>query len=177
MADTSLSSDETPPFAPGWLTGVDLGGTKIEAAVLDPSGALRARLRRPTPRAYEAVVAEVAALVAEAEARAGAAAPRVGVGGPGSVSPRTGLMRNANSTALNGRALPEDLAAALGRPVIYANDADCLAASEAADGAGAGAQVVFAAILGTGVGGGLALNGRAWNGVNRMAGEWGHTPL
>lgn len=165
-------------------TGVDLGGTKIEAIVLDASGRERARRRAPTPRGdYEAGVRAIAALVEETERAAGvsptfAGAPRpVGFGVPGSLSPATGLIRNANSTWLNGRPLAADLAAALGRPVLLENDAKCLAASEAADGAARGARVAWAIILGTGVGSGIAVDGRPLRGRNAIAGEWGHMPL
>jgi fructokinase len=157
--------------------GVDFGGTKIEAAALDAEGRFVARVRGATPKAYEDGIATVVELVAEAERQAGATAAAVGVGGPGSRSPATGLMRNANSIQMNGRPFPEDLARALGRPVRYANDANCLALSEAVDGAGAGARTVFAAILGTGCGGGVAVDGRPIEGRNKIAGEWGHTPL
>jgi len=157
--------------------GVDFGGTKIEAAALDAQGRVLARVRAPSPDAYDLCLEAVRALLAEAERQAGATAGRVGVGGPGSASPATGLIRNANSTQLNGRAFPQDLARVLGRPVRYANDANCLALSEATDGAGAGEGVVFAAILGTGCGGGLAVAGRPIEGRNAIAGEWGHTPL
>lgn len=157
--------------------GVDFGGTKIEAAALDAEGRFQARVRAPSPKDYEDGLEAVRALVAEAERQAGATAPRVGVGGPGSVSPKSGLMRGANSTQLNGRAFPEDLERTLGRPVRYANDANCLALSEATDGAGAGPGVVFAAILGTGVGAGVVVDGRLLAGRNGFAGEWGHAPL
>ena len=157
--------------------GVDFGGTKIEAAALDAEGRFQARLRAPSPADYETAVEAVRALVAEAERQAGGRASAIGVGGPGSVSPASGLIRNANSIHLNHRPFPEDLARALERPVRYANDADCLALSEATDGAGAGAAVVFGAILGTGCGGGLVAHGRLVAGANRFAGEWGHTPL
>jgi fructokinase len=157
--------------------GVDFGGTKIEAAALDAEGRFLARVRAPSPPDYDAAVAAVRELVAEAERQAGGRAPAVGVCGPGSLSPASGRMRNANSTHLNGRPFPQDLARALGRPVRYANDADCLALSEAVDGAGAGAGVVFGAILGTGCGGGLVVHGQLLPGANRFAGEWGHTPL
>jgi fructokinase len=157
--------------------GVDFGGTKIEAAALDAEGRIRARVRAPSPPDYADALAAVRDLVEEAERQAAARAPAVGVGGPGSVSPASGLMRNANSTHLNGRPFPADLAHALGRPVRYANDADCLALSEATDGAAAGAGVVFAAILGTGCGGGVVADGRLIAGFNGFAGEWGHTPL
>ena len=157
--------------------GVDFGGTKIEAAALDGEGRILARLRRSTPQAYDACVRAVAELVAEVEQVAGGGAASVGVGGPGSVSATSGLMRNANSTQLNGRRFPADLEAALGRAVRYANDANCLALSEATDGAGQGARVVFAAILGTGCGAGITVDGRILEGPNGVAGEWGHTPL
>ncbi|MBU2136694.1 MAG: ROK family protein [Alphaproteobacteria bacterium] len=157
--------------------GVDFGGTKIEAAALDASGDIVARLRRPNPGAYGPALTVVAELVAAVEAEAGATAARVGVGMPGSISPRTGLIRNANSVWLNGERFGQDLEATLARPVRLANDANCLALSEAADGAGAGAGVVFAAILGTGCGGGLVVDGRLIEGRNGVAGEWGHTPL
>lgn len=157
--------------------GVDFGGTKIEAAALDAEGRFLARVRAPTPRDYDMGLEAVRALLAEAERQAGVSATRVGVGGPGSTSPRDGLVRNANSTQLNGRPFAEDLARVLERPVRYANDANCLALSEATDGAGADAEVVFAAILGTGCGGGVAIGGRPLLGRNAVAGEWGHTPL
>ena len=157
--------------------GVDFGGTKIEAAALDASGAVAARQRTPNPGSYDAALRTVADLVAAVEARAGATGS-VGLGIPGSISPRTGLIRNANSTYLNGRDLAADLERVLGRPVRLANDANCMALSESADGAGAGAQgVVFGAILGTGCGGGVVVGGRLIEGANGVAGEWGHTPL
>lgn len=156
--------------------GVDLGGTKIEAVVLADDGSEHWRRRVPTPAGdYRATVQAVASLVHEAQTVAGADAT-VGIGTPGAVTAR-GLMKNCNSTCLNGQPLPADLRAAVGRPVAIANDADCLALSEATDGAGAGASVVFAAILGTGVGAGVVVNGRLLQGPNRTAGEWGHNPL
>ncbi|WP_293902804.1 ROK family protein [Phenylobacterium sp.] len=157
--------------------GVDFGGTKIGAAALDADGRFQARVRVPTPPDYEGRLEATRALVVETERQAGARAPRMGVGGPGSPSPVTGLMRNSNSTILNGKAFPADLERVLGRPVRYANDANCLALSEATDGAAAGAGVVFAVIIGTGCGGGIALDGRLVEGRNFVAGEWGHTPL
>jgi len=156
--------------------GVDFGGTKIEAAALDAEGAFQARVRADNPGAYDAALATVRDLVAEAERQAGANGS-IGIGMPGSVSARTGLIRNANSLYLNGRRLREDLEGVLDRPVRLANDANCLALSEAADGAGAGADVVFAAILGSGCGGGVVAHGQLIEGLNRVAGEWGHTPL
>lgn len=160
--------------------GVDVGGTKIEAIALAADGRQLARRRVATPRHdYEAGIAAIAALVAQVEAEAGSPplTTPVGFGIPGSPSPATGLIRNANSTWLNGRPLQRDLEAALGRPAFIANDANCLAASEATDGAGAGAPVVWALILGTGVGSGLAIAGRPLTGRNAIAGEWGHMPL
>jgi fructokinase len=156
--------------------GVDFGGTKIEAAALGPDGAFLSRVRSHNPRSYEAAIDTVCGLVAEVEAATGRQ-DVIGVGAPGSVSPATGVIRNANSVWLNGRPFREDLQAALGRPVRLANDANCLALSEALDGAAAGAAVVFAVILGTGCGGGLAVQGRLVEGANGIAGEWGHTPL
>jgi fructokinase len=158
--------------------GVDFGGTKIEAVALDEAGAERARLRTPNPGHYEAALITVTELVEHARKQAGALPDPVGVGIPGSVSPSTGLIRGANSTWLNGRDFASDLTQAIGRPVRLANDANCLALSEAMDGAAAGAEgVVFAAILGTGVGGGIVVNGELVEGANGVAGEWGHTPL
>ena len=157
--------------------GVDFGGTKIETAALDAGGRVLARLRRPNPRAYEAALAAVRELVEAAEADAGARPGPVGVAMPGSLSPRTGLVRNANSTWLNDRPFLQDLERTLGRPVRVANDANCLALSEATDGAAAGRRVVFAMILGTGCGGGLAVDGRVIEGRGGVAGEIGHTPL
>ena len=157
--------------------GIDLGGTKIEAIVLDEDQHELARLRIPTPREdYEATIAAIVSLVAELETEHGRAA-QIGVGHPGSSSPRTGLIRNANTQALNGRRLDRDLAAALGRSVRLANDANCFAVSEAIGGAAAGVPTVFGVILGTGVGGGLVVDGRALHGGNGVAGEWGHNPL
>jgi fructokinase len=158
--------------------GVDFGGTKIEAAALDAAGTYVTRVRRPNPRMYEAAVTVVRDLVLEVEARA-ASGPtlRVGVGMPGSISPKTGLVRNANSTWLNGKPFDRDLAKALGRQVRVANDANCFALSEAKDGAAAGAKAVFGVIIGTGCGGGLVVDGALVEGVNGVAGEIGHTPL
>lgn len=156
--------------------GLDYGGTKIEAAAFGPGGAPLARLRTPTPRQYDASLQVIREMVAQIE-RDTAARGSVGVALPGSVSPRTGLVRNANSTWLNGKPLERDLAAALDRPVRIANDANCFALSEAVDGAGAGAACVFGVILGTGCGGGVAIDGGVHNGASGVAGEWGHTPL
>ena len=158
--------------------GIDLGGTKIEGIALDRDGRELARRRVATPQGdYEGTVAAVAGLVAELEGRSGRGRASVGVGIPGAMSPATGLIKNANSVCLIGRPFDRDLAAALGRPVRLQNDANCLAVSEAADGAGAGAGVVFAAIVGTGCGGGIVVHGRVLSGANAIAGEWGHSPL
>ena len=157
--------------------GVDLGGTKIEAIVLDRDGASLWRERVPTPAGdYRATLAAVTALVRRAERDLGLARCSVGVGTPGSAT-GAGLIKNANSTCLNGQPLQRDLADALGRPVRIANDANCLALSEATDGAAAGAAVSFSVILGTGVGAGIVANGRLLVGPNGLAGEWGHNPL
>ena len=160
----------------GIRIGVDFGGTKIEAAALAASGEIIARLRTPTPDSYDAALAAVRDLVARVE-RESAPVERLGVGAPGSISPRTGLVRNANTVYLNGQPFADDLAATLGRPVRVSNDANCLAVSEAVDGAGAGARLVFAVIIGTGCGGGLAVGGKLIDGANGIAGEWGHNPL
>jgi len=168
-----LASPTTSPLH----IGVDLGGTKIEAIVLDGAGRTLWRERIATPAGdYEATLASVASLVAAAEASIGSGPRPVGVGTPGSQT-ADGRIKNANSTCLNGRALAADLAHRLGRPVRIANDANCLALSEASDGAGAGEPVVFAAILGTGVGAGIVVDGRLLTGPNGLAGEWGHNPL
>jgi len=156
--------------------GIDLGGTKIEAIALSAAGQEIARLRVTTPRDYVACLDAITALVRELE-RAAAATGTVGVGIPGTVVPQTGLVKNANSTWLNGQPLERDLAGRLGRPVQVMNDANCFALSEATDGAAAGAPVVFGVILGTGVGGGIVVDGRCLPGANLIAGEWGHNPL
>lgn len=156
--------------------GVDFGGTKIEAAALDRQGQFLARIRAPNPGNYDAAVRTVCDLVAAVERQVGARGT-IGVGTPGSVSPRSGTMRNANSVYLNGRDFRNDLSVALGQEVRLANDANCLALSEVVDGAAAGATVAFAVILGTGCGGGLVVNGRLVEGANGIAGEWGHIPL
>jgi fructokinase len=156
--------------------GVDFGGTKIEAAALDRRGRFQARVRTDNPGAYDGALAVVRDLVAEAERQAGGTGS-IGVGIPGSVSAKTGLIRNANSLYLNGRRFREDLETVLGRPVRLANDANCLGLSEAADGAGAGAGVVFAAILGSGCGGGVVVHGQLIEGRNRVAGVSGGDDL
>lgn len=157
--------------------GVDLGGAKIEAIALDAGGETLARRRIATPaHDYQAIVAAVARLVGDVESDIGARG-HVGVGAPGAISTKTGLAKNSNTAVINGRPLDADLSQALARPVRVANDANCFALSEAADGAGQGAGVVFGVILGSGVGGGIIVNGRIVEGRNRVAGEWGHTPL
>jgi fructokinase len=157
--------------------GVDLGGTKIEAIALGDDGRELARRRVATPRHdYDATIGAIAALVGALESETGARGS-VGVGMPGAISPASGLVKNANSTWLIGRPIDRDLERALGREVRCANDANCFALSEATDGAGAGARVVFGVILGTGTGGGIVVDGRALTGPNAIAGEWGHMPL
>jgi fructokinase len=160
--------------------GIDLGGTKTEIIALDADGEERVRRREPTPHEdYDAILALVARLVREAEASCGVpeGSARVGIGTPGSLSRATGLLRGSNSVCLNGMPVRRDLEARLARPVAIANDANCFTLSEATDGAGSGADVVFGVILGTGVGGGLVVDGRALEGRNAIAGEWGHNPL
>jgi fructokinase len=157
--------------------GIDLGGTKIEAIGLGADGSERFRRRVDTPRGdYDGTLRAIAGLVGAAEAEAGERGT-VGIGMPGAISPATGLVKNANSTWLIGHPLDRDLERVLGRPVRLANDANCFALSEASDGAGAGADVVFGVILGTGVGGGIVVGGRALAGANAIAGEWGHNML
>jgi fructokinase len=159
----------------GPALGIDLGGTKIEAVLLAPQGDTLWRQRIETPAGdYAATLQAIAALAAQARAVGGACS--IGLGTPGSLTPE-GLMKNANSQCLNGRPLQRDLEGLLGQPVRLANDANCLALSEATDGAGAGAEVVFAVILGTGTGAGIAVRGRVLRGPNGLAGEWGHNPL
>lgn len=160
--------------------GVDLGGSKIEIIALGDDGNVLLRERVATPQGdYAATLRAVAGLVAAAEARVGAGATvaSVGVGIPGAESLATGLIKNANSTCLIGQPLRHDLQQLLQREVRIANDANCFALSEAVDGAGAGAPVVFGVILGTGVGAGIVVNGRVLTGANAIAGEWGHNPM
>jgi fructokinase len=157
--------------------GIDLGGTKIEGIALDAGGEELHRLRVPTPRGdYAETMAALESMVAELEKATGAHGT-VGIGIPGTVVKSTGLVKNANSTWLNGQPFARDLSIALDREVRCANDANCFAVSEATDGAAAGEAVVFGVIVGTGCGGGVALNGVAHSGPNGLAGEWGHTPL
>jgi predicted NBD/HSP70 family sugar kinase len=151
--------------------GVDLGGTKIEALALDRAGREVFRKRISAPRGdYAATISAIKGLVSPLQGS-------IGIGTPGAISPATGLLKNSNSTWLNGRPLKEDLEKALGRPVRIENDANCFALSEAVDGAGKGARVVFGVILGTGVGGGIVVDGKIIRGANAIAGEWGHNPL
>jgi len=159
--------------------GIDLGGTKIEGIVLDEDGTERCRHRAGTPSGdYAGTITAISRLVdlLTTETKSPSSIP-VGVGIPGAISPTSGLVKNANSTCLIGHALDKDLEAALNRPVRLANDADCFTISEAVDGAGSGANTVFGVILGTGVGGGIAINGKLLSGINAIAGEWGHNPL
>jgi len=157
--------------------GIDMGGTKIEGIALGADGREVARRRIATPRGdYAGTLDAIASLVDGLEEAAGGRAS-VGVGIPGTISPATGLVKNANSRWLIGRPLEQDLAARLGRPVRLANDANCFALSEATDGAGAGYSVVFGVIVGTGTGGGIVVNGRVLTGANAVAGEWGHNPM
>ncbi len=157
--------------------GVDVGGTKIEAIALDADGVELQRTRVATPKGdYDATVATIAGLALKLESGVGQTAT-VGVGIPGTIVAATGLVKNANSTWLNGRPLKRDLSAALAREVRCANDANCFTVSEATDGAAKGFGVVFGVIVGTGAGGGVALRGRVHAGPNGLAGEWGHVPL
>lgn len=160
-----------------WSIGIDLGGTKTEAVALDAAGQAcwRQRIATPSAHGYDAMLDAICRLV-DAGRSASGGRTTVGVGAPGSLT-ADGLVKNANTTCLNGRPLQQDLQRRLGQPVALANDANCLALSEATDGAGQGAPVVFAAILGTGCGAGIAVDGRVLTGPNRLAGEWGHNPL
>jgi len=159
--------------------GIDLGGTKIEGIALGGAGEERGRVRVQTPAGdYAATITAVVDLVERLCRSAGSESlAGIGIGIPGTISPATGLVKNANSTWLIGRPLDRDLEAALGQPIRMANDANCFAVSEATDGAAAGAHVVFGVILGTGVGGGIVVDGRPLTGVDAIAGEWGHNPL
>ena len=158
--------------------GVDLGGTKTEGIVMGDAGEILARERRPTPRAdgYHAILTDIRDLVLELERHTGARC-RVGLGTPGAISAKTGLLKNSNTVCLNGRPVKQDLEHLLAREIRIANDANCFALSEALDGAAQGAPVVFGVILGTGVGGGIVVNGRLLEGAQHIAGEWGHNVL
>ncbi len=157
--------------------GIDLGGTKIEGIVLDAAGVELCRERSATPQGdYAATLDAVVALVSALESSVGEGCS-VGIGLPGSISRATGLVKNSNSVCLNGQPLHRELGARLGRPLRFANDADCFALSEAVDGAGRDAAVVFGVIIGTGTGGGIVINGQLLTGPNGISGEWGHNPL
>jgi hypothetical protein len=172
-SNAKIMRDSTPSLR----LGVDLGGSKIELIALDTDGHEILRRRIPTPQNdYPATVAAVTTLVHQAEAELGRTGS-VGVGTPGAISPVSGLMKNCNSTCLNGKPLQQDIERALGREVRFANDANCFALSEASDGAAAGAETVFGVIIGTGVGGGVVVRGQVLGGANAIAGEWGHSPL
>ena len=158
--------------------GVDLGGTKIEAIAIDDAGVERLRRRVPTPQGhYEGTLHAIRDLVLSVERDLGVQGATVGIGHPGALSPATGLLKNSNSTCLNGQPVDRDLSRLLERTVRMANDANCFALSEATDGAAAGADVVFGVILGTGTGGGIVVHGRLLTGPNAIAGEWGHNAL
>jgi fructokinase len=173
MAETSLRRVHLTVMR----IGIDLGGTKIEGIVLDQGGTEKARLRVPTPdTSYEDDVKAIVDVIAELERRVGARCT-VGIAHPGAVSPATGLIKNANSTRLNNQPLHADLERVLSREVRMANDANCFAVSEATDGAAADYAIVFGVILGTGVGGGVVIDGRPLTGAQAIAGEWGHNPL
>lgn len=164
--------------AKGFRIGIDLGGTKIEAVALDPQGHVVARHRIPTPHAaYADTLDSVAGLVDTIEAEIDTQDATVGVGTPGSISPVAGSVRNAHATRWNGERLDQDLSDRLGRPVRIANDANCFALAEAIEGAGKGFRTVFGVILGTGVGGGIVIDGQILVGRNRLGGEWGHNAL
>ena len=157
--------------------GIDLGGTKIEGIAIADDGREQARRRIPTPRGdYDRTLTAVSGLVTEIE-RDVAARCTVGIGIPGTVSPATGLIKNSNSTWLNGRMLSDDLSRLLDRPIRFANDANCFALSEATDGAAAGAHIAFGVIVGTGTGGGVVIDRQVIVGANAIGGEWGHNPL
>lgn len=171
-----MSARPAPPFR-DLRIGVDIGGTKIEAALFDATYAEISRRRVATPRHdYMATIATIVSLVAELETGTPGHAS-IGCAIPGSISPHTRVVQNANSTWLNGRAFDRDLEQALGRPVRFANDANCFALSETVDGAAAAAGIVFGVIIGTGCGGGIVIDGRIVEGTRRIAGEWGHNPL
>jgi fructokinase len=156
--------------------GVDLGGTKIEAIALGADGRALVRRRVPTPPEYQATLAAIADLVRDVERQVGETGS-VGIGIPGVISRATGLIKNSNSTWMNNRPIGDDLPPLLGRPIRFDNDANCFALSEASDGAGAGADVVFGVIIGTGTGGGITVGRRVISGHNQIGGEWGHNPL
>ena len=157
--------------------GIDLGGTKVEAVILDDDGSIIWRQRQPTPRHdYDAIIATISGLITAASADTGFSGP-VGMGIPGSLHPETGLVRGANTQVLNSRDLKADCQVATAREFLIENDANCFALSEAVNGAAEGYDTVFGVIMGTGCGGGFVSNGRVISGANNLAGEWGHTPL
>ncbi len=158
--------------------GLDLGGTKTEGIVMDEAGKILFRERRPTPQAdgYDAILKNIHALVLDLEKKADQPC-HVGIGTPGALSTRTGCLKNSNTVCLNGKPIKEDLEKILARPIRMANDANCFALSEALDGAGRGAGVVFGVIMGTGVGGGIVFHGKLQEGLQHIAGEWGHNVL
>jgi fructokinase len=166
---------QKPAMDTGRRIGIDLGGTKIEGVVLDRDHTVLRRRRVATEqgRGYEHILSTIVALVTDLRASA-SDCDHIGIGTPGAVSARTGLMKNSNTACLNGRDLPGDLARRLGCPVVVENDANCFALAEAVLGAGRGARMVFGVILGTGVGGGLVIDQRLWSGPQHIAGEWGH---
>ncbi|QMV15438.1 ROK family protein [Vibrio spartinae] len=159
------------------LIGFDIGGTKIEVCVLDECGNTCFKTRTTTPKKYPLFLETISALVVEAEIAVNHDFTHVGIGLPGTISPATGLMKNSNCTFINGHDLLSDLSNQLNKPVYIANDANCLALSEAIDGAGEKGRLVFGAILGTGCGGGIVFNKILWEGANALGGEWGHNPL
>ena len=179
MIAVAVSPNPPPGYTPRMThhrIGIDLGGTKVEIAVLGPDGTEVLRHRIATPGGYPAALQAITQLVTDAERQLGVTAT-VGIGIPGVISPATGRVKNANSIALNGHTFDRDISAALNREVRVENDANCFALSEAVDGAGAGHGAVFGVILGTGCGGGIVVNGRVHQGPHRVAGEWGHNPL
>ncbi len=178
MGRQRATASDHPRHGNALRIGIDLGGTKTEGIVIDAAGHILHRLRRPTPQSagYTAILDNVRALVLELEQVAGHACP-VGIGTPGALSTRSGALKNSNTVCLNGQPLHTDLEKLLDRPVRLANDANCFALSEALDGAAAGLPVVFGVILGTGVGGGIVVNGQLIEGRQHIAGEWGHNLL
>jgi len=156
--------------------GIDLGGTKIESIAIDDEGRELARKRMPTPRHYDGTLVAIGGIVRDFEKELADSAT-VGIGMPGTISPATGVVKNANSIWLNGRPLAQDASRVIGRPLRFANDANCFALSEATDGAAVNVSLVFGVILGTGTGGGIVRDRRIWTGSNAIGGEWGHNPM
>jgi predicted NBD/HSP70 family sugar kinase len=162
--------------------GIDLGGTKIEGVIMDSTrpGEALYRLRRETGATlgYEHILSQIEGVISDLETASGFSRPsKFGIGTPGAIEPSTGLLKNSNTTCLNGRPIAQDLERLAGTQIFMANDANCFALAEAVIGAGAGASVVFGVILGTGAGGGVVVNGRVLPGLHGIAGEWGHNPL